>query len=110
MRTMGERSKKILSKRGFKSINFKWVRSNEPNAADYSMIRSCLDVLRTKPHITQIVLITGDGDFSVLTKKLTNYSRVVICQKHNFSKKLIASVNEAHSVTTLAHNQRKWFK
>ena len=72
------------------------MKSNDPNAADYSMIESCISVLDSRPHISQVVIITGDGDFADLVESLPNHYIVVICQEKNYNQFLIDLVDEAY--------------
>ncbi|MHA2108258.1 MAG: NYN domain-containing protein [Candidatus Hodarchaeales archaeon] len=85
------------------------MKQNKPNAVDFSLIQSCIDVMKTLPETTQIVLISGDGDFLPLISQLPNHSIVVICQRQNLNKKLIQTVNRAYSVEALITKTRKWF-
>ena len=53
----------LLAKGFDKEKHFKWIKHDEPNAVDFSLINSSLSVLKNHPQITQVVLISGDGDF-----------------------------------------------
>ncbi len=87
-----------LLEKGFnKNKHFKWISSNEPNAVDFSLIHSCIDVLNKHPLIIQVVLISGDGDFLPLVTQLPDHYIVVICQRKNLNRKLIENVNRAYS-------------
>jgi len=48
------------------TFRFKFVNGYEKNAVDYSMMKSCLDVVRLSGFFNQVLIITGDGDFSDL--------------------------------------------
>jgi hypothetical protein len=108
--TISPRDYKQLLEKGFdKGKHFKWIKSNEPNAVDFSLIRSCIDVMQKFPDITQVVLISGDGDFLPLVTQLPEHYIVVICQRQNLNKKLIQTVSKAYSVEALITKTRKWF-
>jgi hypothetical protein len=99
----------LLTKGFDKNKHFKWISSNVPNAVDFSLIRSCIDVLNKRPEITQVVLISGDGDFLPLVTQYPDHYIVVICQLKNLNKKLIKTVNRAYSVEALITKTKKWF-
>lgn len=108
--TLTPKDRKLLIGRGFNKIkHFKWVKLNDPNAVDFSMMKSCVDVLKRNSHLTQVVLITGDGDFLWLVKQLPKHYIVVICQQKNLNKQLINSVNRAYSVEAIITTPKRWF-
>ncbi len=108
--TMSSHDYKQLLAKGFdKDKHFKWIKINESNAVDFSLIRSCIDVMRNYPDITQFVLISGDGDFLPLVTQFPDHFIVVICQRQNLNKTLIQTVNRAYSVEALITKTRKWF-
>ena len=107
--TIGLRDQRYLRKRGFhRKKHFKWVRTNTPNAVDNTLIRSCLTVIEQHPEVKQIFLVTGDSDFLSLVTKLPNQRIIVICQKRNYSQKLINTVDKAYVVDSLVAMPKLW--
>lgn len=109
-KTMSDGDYGLLRNREFDpEIHFKWVEDNKKNAVDKILIQSCLTVLKTRPHITQVIIIAGDGDFYQLVNNLPDHHIMVICQGHNYSKKLIETVDEGFSVEYIAQN-KNWIR
>lgn len=51
--TLSPKDRKLLLGRGFdKKSRFKWVKKKDPKAVDFSMMKSCIDVLKKKPQMT----------------------------------------------------------
>ena len=45
--TLPPKDRKLLYSRGFDKVrHFKWSKKNDPNAFDFSMMKSCVDVLK----------------------------------------------------------------
>jgi len=108
--TMSSQGYRRLLTKGFdKSKHFKWILCNEPNAVDFSLIHSCIDILNRHPQITQVVLISGDGDFLPLVTQLPDHYIVVICQRRNLNRKLIQTVNRAYSIEALIAKTKRCF-
>ncbi|MFW9996571.1 MAG: NYN domain-containing protein [Candidatus Odinarchaeota archaeon] len=107
--TMSDTDYDLISELGV--FSFKWVQSDDPNAADDSLIRSCIDVLESRGHINHILLISGDGDFLELTDILLDWqvSVTLVCQQHNYNKALVGDVHRAYSVKFVASNPYNWW-
>jgi len=48
------------------------------NAADIQLVIDAMETLHTKPFITTVVIVSGDGGFSSLAKKYSEYGKRVI--------------------------------
>lgn len=92
-------------------FDFKWVKHDDPNAADYSLIRSCLDILGSHDQINHVLLLSGDGDFLQLIDQLQKLEVAVtlICQRKNYSKSLINEVHRAYTVDFLSQAPSYWW-
>jgi len=93
------------------SFDFKWVSSDDPNAADYSLIQSCTSVLNNNKDINHVLLISGDGDFVELTDRLHDRQVAItlICQENNYSIDLVSDVHRAYAVSFVAENSINWW-
>ena len=98
-KTLRKSDLNILKFHDFKAANIKWVSGNGKNAVDHIMMQSCIDVLRTRTRISQVLLINGDGDFKMLANALPNHHIAVIYQKYNYNQRLIDIVDNAISVS-----------
>ncbi|GAB4368319.1 MAG: hypothetical protein Kow009_05100 [Spirochaetales bacterium] len=78
-----------LSENGFELIHIPVARKN---SADISLITNAVELIYQYPHITKIVLITGDADFRPLLYTLRrNGKRVyIICNSSNASEELLS--------------------
>ncbi len=92
-------------------FDFKWVQRDDPNAADDSLIQSCIDVLNNQTQINHVLLISGDGDFLELTDQLHEWQVAItlICQKQNYNPDLISDVHYAYTADFVAKNPQHWW-
>jgi hypothetical protein len=92
-------------------FTIKIVKNSAPNASDASLMRSCLDVLKHKPEITHVLLLTGDIDYTVLTNQLLQQGKAVILigHKYNYNLKLVQEVHELLSVSLVASFPSNWW-
>ncbi|OPY38423.1 MAG: NYN domain protein [Methanoregula sp. PtaU1.Bin051] len=62
------------------------------NAADIQLAIDAIDLIHTRPAIDVFVIISGDGGFAALAKKLHEYGRTVIgcAYRHSASKTFLA--------------------
>ncbi|MFW9853713.1 MAG: NYN domain-containing protein [Candidatus Thorarchaeota archaeon] len=92
-------------------FDYKWIRKDDPNAADYSLIQSCLDVLKIHSQINHVLLVFGDADFLELTDQLHEWQVAIslICQSRNYSEDLRSEVHYAYSVHFVASHPQDWW-
>ena len=78
-----------LSENGFELIHIPVARKN---SADISLITNAVELIYQYPHITKIVLITGDADFRPLlyTLRRNGKSVHIICNSSNASEELLS--------------------
>ena len=57
-------------------FGFSW--ENKKNAADIQLAIDAIDLAYTRPAIDTFVIVSGDGGFSALAKKLHEYGKTVI--------------------------------
>lgn len=57
---------------------FGFSKGMKKNAADIALTVDAIDLANTRPSIDTFVIISGDGGFSYLAKKLHEYGRIVI--------------------------------
>jgi uncharacterized LabA/DUF88 family protein len=63
------------------------------NASDIQLVIDALEILHTKPFIETFVLVSGDGGFSSLAKKLSEYGKKVIgCAYRNCTNDIFSKV------------------
>ena len=82
-----------------------------PNAADQSLIQSCINVLQNHKDINHVVILTGDADFRELLAQLKNWDvRVtLICQEQNYSPELVDEAHHAYAVSYVAEFPTNWW-
>ena len=107
--TMSDQDYELIT--NLKIFDFEWVQHNDPNAADYSLIDSCVNVLKLNQQINQVLLISGDGDFLELTDQLNEWqvAIILICQQKNYNKNLVSDVHSAYTVNFVAQNPFDWW-
>ncbi len=57
---------------------FGFAKGNMKNAADIQLVIDALEILYTKEFIDTFVIVSGDGGFSALAKRLSSYGKRVI--------------------------------
>ncbi|MEO1375379.1 MAG: NYN domain-containing protein [Cyanobacteria bacterium J06635_10] len=63
------------------------------NAADIQLVIDAVELIHSKPSLQVFVIVSGDGGFSCLAKKLHEYGKVVIgCGYENHTNKVLAEV------------------
>lgn len=78
--TLSDKDYHILKKIGIDPLkHFKFVYSNGKNAVDNSMIAAIKSVVSNKPKIQNIVIISGDGDFTQTIQQLQSMKKKVFC-------------------------------
>jgi uncharacterized protein (TIGR00288 family) len=83
------RLSRLLSENGFELIH---IPVSRKNSADISLITNAVELIYQYPHITKIVLITGDADFRPLlyTLRRNGKSVYIICNSSNASEELLS--------------------
>lgn len=83
------RLSRMLSENGFELIHIPVARKN---SADISLITNAVELIYQYPHISKIVLITGDADFRPLlyTLRRNGKSVHIICNSTNASEELLS--------------------
>jgi len=72
---------------------FGFARHPIKNAADIQLVVDAMDISLTRPHIDVYVVVSGDGGFSALAKKLHEYGRQVIgCAYSTAANEILKSV------------------
>jgi uncharacterized LabA/DUF88 family protein len=72
---------------------FGFTRHPIKNAADIQLVVDAMDISFTRPHIDIYVVVSGDGGFSALAKKLHEYGRQVIgCAYSSATNEIFKSV------------------
>ena len=67
--------------------------SNQKNAADIQLVIDAVELIHSKPWLQVFAIVSGDGGFSCLAKKLHEYGKVVIgCGYDNNSNKLLPGI------------------
>jgi uncharacterized protein (TIGR00288 family) len=79
----------LLSENGFELIH---IPASRKNSADISLITNAVELIYQYPHLTKIVLITGDADFRPLlhTLRRNGKSIHIICNSSNASEELLS--------------------
>lgn len=57
---------------------FGFSRDSKKNAADIQLAIDAIDIAHTRPFIEKFVIISGDGGFSALAKKIREYGKSVV--------------------------------
>ncbi|MFZ4665549.1 MAG: NYN domain-containing protein [Prochlorotrichaceae cyanobacterium] len=72
---------------------FGFSRHQIKNAADIQLAVDAMDITLTRPHISVYVVVSGDGGFSSLAKKLHEYGRQVVgCAYGTAANEILKSV------------------
>lgn len=72
---------------------FGFSRDNKKNAADIQLAVEATDLAHTKPAIEVFVIVSGDGGFASLAKKLHEYGKIVIgCAYKKGANRIFESV------------------
>ncbi len=67
--------------------------SNHKNAADIQLVIDAVELIHSKPSLEVFAIVSGDGGFSCLAKKLHEYGKVVIgCGYENQTNDIFAAV------------------
>jgi len=79
----------LLSENGFELIH---IPDSRKNSADISLITNAVELIYQYPHISKIVLITGDADFRPLLYTLRRNGKGIhiICNSANASEELLS--------------------
>jgi hypothetical protein len=92
-------------------LKIKAVEKDGPNAADENLIQSCECVIRDKPEITHVVLISGDDDFRNLIMNLkVQKKQIGVISYKNCSKKLQKNVHFHFTIEEIIKKPEKWWK
>ena len=75
--TLSTEARQTLSSYGFKKTDFKWVKSDDKNAADFSLMRSSVDVLKNNPEIKKDIaytaIVNDIGDIDIIDECVEEY-------------------------------------
>ncbi len=67
--------------------------STHKNAADIQLVIDAVELIHSKPSLEVFAIVSGDGGFSCLAKKLHEYGKIVIgCGYDNHTNKLLPAV------------------
>ncbi|GEM_PF-2664433 len=67
--------------------------NGQTNAADIQLVIDAMELVHSKPSLEVFAIVSGDGGFSCLAKKLHEYGKVVIgCGYENQTNKVLAAV------------------
>ncbi|MBE9216005.1 NYN domain-containing protein [Plectonema cf. radiosum LEGE 06105] len=67
--------------------------NHHKNAADIQLVIDAVELIHRKPSLEVFAIVSGDGGFSCLAKKLHEYGKVVIgCGYENQTNKVLAAV------------------
>ena len=67
--------------------------SNDRNAADIQLVIDAVELIHSKPSLEVFAIVSGDGGFSCLAKKLHEYGKIVIgCGYENHTSSVLAAV------------------
>lgn len=89
--------------------SFKWIVNNSDNAVDYAIFKAAHSMISEFPEISQIILISGDGDFYELVDDLSNFHMIAIYQEKSYDQHLVSRVNLSYSVEFISRNPQNWF-
>lgn len=74
---------------------FGFGKGSVKNASDIQLAIDAVETVLTKEHIDNYVIVSGDGGFSSLAKKLHEYGKLVIgCAYHKTSNKVFEAVSD----------------
>ena len=72
---------------------FGFSRDHKKNAADIQLAIDAIDLAHIRPNIDVYVIVSGDGGFAALAKKLHEYGKTVIaCAYPNMSNRILKAV------------------
>jgi uncharacterized LabA/DUF88 family protein len=72
---------------------FGFSRDHKKNAADIQLAIDAIDLAHIRPNIEIYVIVSGDGGFAALAKKLHEYGKTVIaCAYPNMSNRILKAV------------------
>jgi uncharacterized LabA/DUF88 family protein len=72
---------------------FGFSREQKKNAADIQLVIDAIDLAHVRPSLEVFVIVSGDGGFSALAKKLHEYGKMVIgCAYQNAANKTFQAV------------------
>ncbi len=67
--------------------------NNHKNAADIQLVIDAVELIHSKPWLQVFAIVSGDGGFSCLAKKLHEYGKIVIgCGYENQTNDIFAAV------------------
>ncbi len=67
--------------------------SSQKNAADIQLVIDAVELIHSKPLLEVFAIVSGDGGFSCLAKKLHEYGKIVIgCAYENHTNRLLPAV------------------
>jgi uncharacterized LabA/DUF88 family protein len=94
------KSKAILEKLGFTCVE---VSSGAKNAVDFELVIDCVAEAHNNVSTNLFILVTSDGDYETLVRKLQNKGKKVIVFYHpdRVSQALIQIANEFYSIEKL---------
>jgi len=83
-----------ISEIGIEPVHvFGFPRDQSKNISDIHLAVDCVDIANTRPHINVFVIVSGDGDFIPLVKKLHEYGKIVIgCSYISSANKIFRSL------------------
>ncbi|MEL6165450.1 MAG: NYN domain-containing protein, partial [Cyanobacteria bacterium J06628_3] len=69
--------------------------SSHKNAADIQLVIDAVELIHSKPSLEVFAIISGDGGFSCLAKKLHEYGKIVIgCGYDNQTNRLLPAISD----------------
>ncbi|MEM1395119.1 MAG: NYN domain-containing protein [Cyanobacteria bacterium P01_H01_bin.150] len=69
--------------------------SSHKNAADIQLVIDAIELIHTKPTLEVFAIVSGDGGFSCLAKKLHEYGKIVIgCGYDNQTNRLLPAISD----------------
>ncbi len=75
---------------------FGFSRDHKKNAADIQLTIDAIDLVHIRPAIEFYIIVSGDGGFAALAKKLHEYGKTVIgCAYQNMSNRIFMAVCDA---------------
>lgn len=89
-----------------------WVTGAGENAADKVMMQSARDMIRIRPTIPIIVLITGDGDFQEILGEFgaSGGRTILICGRQNYNYRLFKNSPHVFSTHFLSNHPGDWWE
>ncbi|MEO0934922.1 MAG: NYN domain-containing protein, partial [Cyanobacteria bacterium J06641_2] len=69
--------------------------SSHKNAADIQLVIDAVELIHSKPSLEVFAIVSGDGGFSCLAKKLHEYGKIVIgCGYDNQTNRLLPAISD----------------